>query len=536
MNDHVDTPLLNDSFWAACLHYPAPPPDIPPSKRPKATHHAAPVICCDQPCPEETLCFQDYCHDYCPDYCTDPFPCAEACQDPCALQPCAEHVLHHQHGDVCADHCNDPCHGFEQDQYGVCAEHCHDPCTDACDFSNTDFCTTDCLDHCIDPTTACIHECNDWCTSHCLADCGDCSSSPSLSDVRTPTIPCSVDHSSSVMKPLQSHRLNRTSTPIDPAVEQDGALHMCRVVGCTAGCFKDENALQAHIEKEHLIKLNGKYVCQWEGCIKKVTKKSNEHIEREKEARASGLTYIPPAEPFSDDHLHKLKRHYYVHSGKKAFECDYPGCGSVHATKAQLKVHMARHNPKKFICDECEKVFTTQNQLKTHINAVHKKEKHFKCPDCDYACDDSSNMSSHKRKQHQLGVPCPGHMEFGCCYRDGRQAEMEKHMRQCGHCVWMLEGKTLLDEYWKLEKRPQGGDNAESHARRSSSATTSMASKTPQHRRQRKADHRRHYSVSTAASEMLSRQNTVESTPGVPDVIVDDLTRFLAGQDGVGHS
>ncbi|KAF2221214.1 hypothetical protein BDZ85DRAFT_284098 [Elsinoe ampelina] len=250
--------------------------------------------------------------------------------------------------------------------------------------------------------------------------------------------------------PTPQYVPNQTFSQPDPNFASE---HVCKVKGCMAGAFNDEDALQEHIEKSHLVKFNNKYVCQWEGCVKKVTKKSNEHIQKEKEARALGLTYVPPPEPFSDDHLHKLKRHYYVHSGKKAFECDYPGCGSVHATKAQLKVHKARHNPKEFTCEDCEKVFTTQNQLKTHINAVHKKQKHFKCPECDYACDDSSNMSSHKRKQHQQGVLCPAHLDFQCAYRDGRQAEMEKHMRACNHSTWMLDDKDSFDAYWKSQKK-----------------------------------------------------------------------------------
>ena len=248
-----------------------------------------------------------------------------------------------------------------------------------------------------------------------------------------------------------------------------------------------------------------------------MTKKSNEHMEKEREARAKGLVYVPPPEPFADDHLHKLKRHYYVHSGKKAFECNYPGCGSVHATKAQLKVHMARHNPKEFICEDCDKVFTTQNQLKTHINAVHKKQKHFRCPECDYACDDSSNMSSHKRKQHQLGVPCPGTEDFGCQYRDGRQAEMEKHIRMAKHHAWMLENeKKDFESYWKDEKR-----NAENEKGAESPVDSHIVEdytppKKTNARRQRKVAHRRKQSCSTNVSETSRPSSSLEhiETPG----------------------
>jgi len=246
--------------------------------------------------------------------------------------------------------------------------------------------------------------------------------------------------------------------------------HTCRVIGCNVGSFVSEDALQDHIEEHHLQKINGRYICQWEGCVKKHTKKSAAHICHEAHARSCGKTYCAPTEPFSDTHLHKLKRHYYVHSGKKAFTCDFPGCGSSHATRAQLKVHQARHNPKQFGCEECDRVFTTQNQLRTHVNAVHKREKHFKCPDCGYACDDSSNMSSHRRKQHTFGIPCPcsnytlhrppSHIHHLisselvlCAYKDGRQAEMEKHMKASHHSVWMFDNEGSFEMYWKGEKK-----------------------------------------------------------------------------------
>ncbi|KAF2154594.1 hypothetical protein K461DRAFT_275722 [Myriangium duriaei CBS 260.36] len=543
MDNHPDPSMVNDQFWASYLAYHPQQPEMPPNKRPKTSHHPSNLVCCDQPCPEDSLCFEEYCNDFCPDFCTDSYPCGDACPDPCALQPCLDPTIHHQH---------DPCHAHIcpdqtlHHQYDVCTDHCHDPCTESCDFTAADFCTNDCLDQCIDPSTACMHECNDWCTSHCLADCLDCLSSPAASDVRTPMMPCSTDQFGPTKATHQHQHQHQHAHPhiqdstrptqLPQKSEESETPHICRVKGCTAGWFKDEDALQDHIEKNHLVKVNGKYVCQWAGCIKKVTKKSNEHIEKEKEARIKGLTYVPPPEPFSDDHLHKLKRHYYVHSGKKAFECDYPGCGSVHATKAQLKVHMARHNPKEFICEDCEKVFTTQNQLKTHINAVHKKQKHFKCPDCDYACDDSSNMSSHKRKQHQLGVPCPGHADYGCHYRDGRQAEMEKHMRACDHHVWMLDDKQSFDAYWKREKRSADEDKVDdSHARRSSSVTTisKRSVKGGQSRRHSKMDHRRHQSVSTATSDAFSRQDSMDSTPIDPDFA--DPFHMLAGHGNANH-
>ncbi|PNS16203.1 hypothetical protein CAC42_1966 [Sphaceloma murrayae] len=454
--DSTDPFFLSDQLWDP--NQSIGPIDMPPAKRAKTSHPPHSVICCDQPCPEDDLCWEDFCHDFCTELCKQPCDdCPEPhngneCDDPhCAMPECT---------DVCAS---------------ACAEaHCDLSCQDA-------FCDADTLDACADPSTACFDDCGNWCNHHGLNDCLDCTSSPATSVARTPQLPTSVFHAIRFQDPFDTSAFNqqftgRTYTPFlaqtpqstyhtpsYPTTQYAGpqhvshlpyaTQHICKVKGCMAGDFKDEDALQEHIEQKHLVKINNRYVCQWEGCVKKVTKKSNEHMQKEKEARALGLTYQPPSEPFSDDHLHKLKRHYYVHSGKKAFECDFPGCGSVHATKAQLKVHKARHNPKEFNCENCDKVFTTQNQLKTHVNAVHKKQKHFKCPDCDYACDDSSNMSSHKRKQHQLGVLCPSHIDLSCAYRDGRQSEMEKHMRACNHSTWMLGDDDSFDAYWKTQKK-----------------------------------------------------------------------------------
>lgn len=51
---------------------------------------------------------------------------------------------------------------------------------------------------------------------------------------------------------------------------------------------------------------------------------------------------------------------------------------------------------KPFSCKECSKCFISQAQLKRHIGAVHRREKHFFCEFCNYSSYEKSNCDRHR--------------------------------------------------------------------------------------------------------------------------------------------
>ena len=63
---------------------------------------------------------------------------------------------------------------------------------------------------------------------------------------------------------------------------------------------------------------------------------------------------------------------------KQNFQCS--DCGSTFSSQSNLKLHIdAIHEKKKpWLCSECGDSFSTQNNLKRHISTVHKGQTTFK--------------------------------------------------------------------------------------------------------------------------------------------------------------
>lgn len=110
----------------------------------------------------------------------------------------------------------------------------------------------------------------------------------------------------------------------------------------------------------------------------------------------------PGDKPFGCDECEKvfstqfnLKKHKMSHSGVKPFPCDE--CLKSFATSSNLTIHKRTHTGEKpFSCEECYKGFTTSFNLKKHM-MTHTGEKPFICTECGKSFSTSSNLKIHKR-------------------------------------------------------------------------------------------------------------------------------------------
>ena len=59
---------------------------------------------------------------------------------------------------------------------------------------------------------------------------------------------------------------------------------------------------------------------------------------------------------------------------------------------------------KKFKCDQCNYAGTEKNKLKLHIRRVHTTSKDFKCDHCDFATSTKDNLRKHKRRKHKVNL------------------------------------------------------------------------------------------------------------------------------------
>nr|XP_019559478.2 zinc finger protein 761-like [Aedes albopictus] len=126
-----------------------------------------------------------------------------------------------------------------------------------------------------------------------------------------------------------------------------------------------------------------------------------------------------------------LKAHRILHlSSDKPFKCDQ--CDKTFSKKCNYNVHMLRmHSTEsQFPCAECEKSFKCASNLKTHMR-VHTKERPYQC---DY-CPKAFGYLSDKRR-HEVGHS--GNYPFKCdqCGKPySRKTLLSKHLGTCGKQV-----------------------------------------------------------------------------------------------------
>ena len=128
-------------------------------------------------------------------------------------------------------------------------------------------------------------------------------------------------------------------------------------------------------------------------------------------------------------HRHALERHEMTHTGKK-IDCDQ--CDRGFPSNYELRLHKQTvHEKKRLACKDCDKTFTTRNGLYCHKLAVHLKQRKYKCELCDhegftnrghymghlhkvhyqvnpYSCDKCGKTFTYKSYVKQHKKTCPG--------------------------------------------------------------------------------------------------------------------------------
>ena len=109
----------------------------------------------------------------------------------------------------------------------------------------------------------------------------------------------------------------------------------------------------------------------------------------------------------------------------KCSDCDFTFVGegsrklSQHALNVHQKVLNINPNPKKaqkqrsgcgrakdYLCESCPYSTAYKFNLTKHVNALHTKEKLYKCHLCDYSAFHSSLLNLHKKKEHCRDLSC----------------------------------------------------------------------------------------------------------------------------------
>ena len=150
---------------------------------------------------------------------------------------------------------------------------------------------------------------------------------------------------------------------------------------------------------------------------------------------------------------------------KPSLQCS--DCGSTFSSQSNLKLHIeAIHEKKKpWLCSECGDSFSTQNNLKRHISTVHKGEKPFSCSLCYRSFSGKRHLKKHIQEVHEQIKPyqCP-YCEKKC----SRKPQVVQHV-QAKHKIKITEEDIIQikeiievadnDKDWVQQTNIVNGDN-----------------------------------------------------------------------------
>eukprot|EP00842_Homolaphlyctis_polyrhiza_P001193 jgi/Hompol1/2074/HPOL_002815-RA len=90
-------------------------------------------------------------------------------------------------------------------------------------------------------------------------------------------------------------------------------------------------------------------------------------------------------------------------SANGTYLCPRPGCGKSCLTLLKLRSHMKAHNPKAFVCTECNAAFNRTHDLKRHQRSRHTVQRPFFCDKCG---KNFARMDALKRHITRAGTDC----------------------------------------------------------------------------------------------------------------------------------
>ena len=160
------------------------------------------------------------------------------------------------------------------------------------------------------------------------------------------------------------------------------------------------------------------------------------HDRRDYPCTHANCSYVAYSQRSFKSHVSKFHSPYQAHNGNH-YSCDRPDCKAAFTSNTDLASHERIHsnnvmrcvfcpyvsvkhfslifhqrmhfNTRDYMCDTCEKAYTTTNMLRQHIKLQHSEEGDTQCPLCDRV-GIRHRIQLHLRNTHKVtGVKWDAH-------------------------------------------------------------------------------------------------------------------------------
>ena len=276
-------------------------------------------------------------------------------------------------------------------------------------------------------------------------------------------------------------------TTMQESVPEQVICEICPILDLTTYSYQ----LRSHKIKKHKngnqyccphcdVKLDSKLV--WSSLLRHVSSTHSDKYEKKYACKICDKSFI-----FSFLHSHHEK---FAHADKKHV-CDT--CRNNFTSLWRLKEHiLLKHNSEgatKLFCEKCGFSTISKVNLRRHMDARHNKEKHKKCPYCEFSSLHNQKVHVHidinhpeKEDNNFLCNKCDraftykasfsDHSKYKCIHSDyylnDRKKQAKKHIMkkrkltnpilfQCDYCYEVIKATTsnLIKKHYKLHHRGQ---------------------------------------------------------------------------------
>lgn len=202
---------------------------------------------------------------------------------------------------------------------------------------------------------------------------------------------------------------------------------------CSNSCFRTLVEVQEYLEMDMLYEASdsGKYTCnmcqrsfnQRSKVIRHITSKHSldrpfkceicdKAFKYKCDLKTHSLMHDDKANvsyycdkcPYQTRTKNNLKAHYTRrHTAEYSFTCEY--CGKRFKMEWDLKLHLETHGSSKFICEICNRLYTSEYTLYKHKKVMHLNEYKYKCHICNKGLLTAENLESHLQR-HQYSYSC----------------------------------------------------------------------------------------------------------------------------------